>query len=116
MKITSLDRVEKVKMGMEGARDTYKQVPISRNDGAPSFSFRVFTIEPGGHTPFHAHPFEHVNYVIDGQGYLVTEGGEEKPVKKGDFALVLPNEMHQYKNGTADRPLLIICAVPKDYE
>jgi hypothetical protein len=37
MKITSLDRIEKVKMPMEGAKDAYKQVPISREDGAPSF-------------------------------------------------------------------------------
>lgn len=116
MKITSLNLIEKTRMTMEGAKDTYKQVPISRDDGAPLFSFRVFTIEPGGHTPFHMHPFEHVNYVIEGRGMLVSEGGKESPVSKGDFALVLPNEPHQYKNIAQDRPLVIICAVPKDYE
>lgn len=116
MKITSLDRIEKVKMTMEGAKDAYKQVPISRDDGAPSFSFRVFTIEPGGHTPFHTHPFEHVNYVMEGRGVLVSAGGEEKPVAKGNFALVLPNEPHQYRNTAQDGPLVIICAVPKEYE
>jgi quercetin dioxygenase-like cupin family protein len=116
MKITNLEQTIKVKVDMEGAKDAYKQVPISKEDGTPAFSFRVFTIEPGGHTPYHKHPFEHVNYIIDGQGALVVESGEEKPIKKGDFALVLPNEVHQYKNTTPNEPLVIICAVPKEYE
>jgi len=68
MKISSLDKVEKIKADMEGAKDVYKQLPISRQDGSPNFSFRVFTVEPKGHTPFHQHPFEHLNYVIKGRG------------------------------------------------
>ena len=77
MKITDLSRLEKSRMTMEGAKDTWKQIPISRADGTPCFSFRVFTIEPGGHTPFHAHPFEHINYVIEGKGAVVNKAGEE---------------------------------------
>ena len=116
MKITQLDEVDKTKVAMEGAKDVWKQVPISKNDGSPVFSFRVFTIAPGGHTPFHRHPFEHVNYVIMGQGVLVTERGTEHEVKKGDFALVLPDEKHQYRNKSDGEPLVMICAVPIAYE
>jgi quercetin dioxygenase-like cupin family protein len=116
MKISRLDQVEKTKMTLEGARNVQKQVPISAKDGAPLFSFRVFTIAPGGNTPFHAHPFEHANYIIEGQGVVVSEGGAELPVGKGDFALVLPNEKHQYKNTNDHQNLVIICAVPKEYE
>jgi quercetin dioxygenase-like cupin family protein len=116
MKITNLRETEKVKMNMEGAKDAFKQVPISQKDGTPLVSVRVFTIEPGGHTPFHKHPFEHVNYIIDGTGVLVSEGGNERLVVSGDFALVLPNELHQYRNAAPDRPLVMICAVPKEYE
>jgi quercetin dioxygenase-like cupin family protein len=115
MKIASLDKTGKIAVTMEGAKDVWKQVPISKDDGSPAFSFRVFTIEKNGHTPFHAHPFEHLNYVIDGRGVLVTEGGKEHAIGKGDFALVLPNEKHQYRN-TSSEPLFLICAVPKDYE
>ena len=71
MKITDLSKVNRVKMTMEGAKDTWKQVPISKADGSPTFSFRVFTIEPGGHTPYHSHAFEHANYVIRGKGAVV---------------------------------------------
>jgi len=62
--------------------------------------------------PFHTHFLEHLNDVIEGQGVLVTEGGIEREIEKGHFALVLPNEKHQYKN-TGARPLILICAVPK---
>jgi quercetin dioxygenase-like cupin family protein len=116
MKIRSLDKVEKTKVNMEGAENVYKQLPISKDDGSPVFSFRVFTIEPGGHTPFHRHPFEHLNYIIEGSGAIVNESGQEQEVKKGDFALVLPDEKHQYKNKSISEPMIMICAVPKEYE
>jgi quercetin dioxygenase-like cupin family protein len=116
MKISSLDKVDKAKMMMEGAKDVWKQIPISKSDGTPALSFRVFTIMPGGHTPYHTHPFEHLNYVIEGEGVVVMENGEELPVKKGDFALVLPGEKHQYKNMSPENSMIIICAVPKEYE
>jgi len=116
MKISRLDNIEKKKVDMEGAKDVYKQVPISKDDDSPSFCFRVFTIEPGGHTPFHKHPFEHLNYIIDGHGAVVEEKGEEREIKKGDFALILPDEKHQYKNKSTSEPMVFICAVPKEYE
>jgi len=115
MHVTGLSKVAKTIPEMEGAKGIHKQVPLSREHGAPAFSFRVFTIEPGGHTPFHRHPYEHMNYVIDGQGILVAEDGEHG-VREGDFALVLPGEKHQYKNSSQNRDLVMICAVPREYE
>jgi quercetin dioxygenase-like cupin family protein len=115
MKIVSLDKVEKKKVNMEGAAGAWKQIPLGSKDGAPVYSFRVFTVEPGGHTPFHSHPYEHMNYIIDGEGALVNEKKEEFPVKKGDFALVDPGKKHQYRN-KGNRPFIIICGVPKEFE
>ncbi|MBW1767844.1 MAG: cupin domain-containing protein [Deltaproteobacteria bacterium] len=116
MKTTTLEKLEKIKVTMEGAKDVWKQVPISKDDGSPIFSFRVFTIEPKGHTPYHTHPFEHLNYVISGTGVLVNENGQGQEIKTGDFALILPDEKHQYRNKSAGEPLVVICAVPRDYE
>lgn len=116
MKITNLEKTEKTPMDMPGAKDTYKQIPISAKDGTPAYSFRVFTIMPNGHTPYHTHEFEHINYVIDGVGAVVKEDGTEEPVSKGDFVLIFPGEKHQYKNKSLDKPFVIICAVPKEYE
>ena len=115
MKITSLEKEKKEKAKLEGARNVYKQVPISKNDGAPRFSFRVFTIEPDGYTPFHSHPFEYENYIIEGSGVIVTEDRESE-IKTGDFLFVAPGESHHYKNKSTTKPLVMICAVQKDYE
>ncbi|MFC1924169.1 cupin domain-containing protein [Chloroflexota bacterium] len=115
MHISNLGRAEKKKLNMEGARGVQKQVPISKEDGTPNFSLRVFTIEPGGHTPHHTHPFEHLNYVIEGNGTVLGQDGEHE-IKKGDFALILPDETHQYRNTSTTEFLVVICAVPKEYE
>ena len=115
MHITRLNQVEKTVARMEGAKGVYKQMPLSRKDGVPTFSFRVFTIEPGGHTPFHQHEFEHMNYVISGEGVLVArDRGSE--LKEGDFALILPGEQHRFRNRSHSQNLVIICAVPKEFE
>jgi quercetin dioxygenase-like cupin family protein len=116
MKTVNLVNITKTVVALEGAEKVFKQVPISRADGTPSFSFRVFTLEPGGHTPFHSHDFEHLNYIIEGRGVLVNADGEKNPVKSGEFALVLPGEKHQYRNTSEDHPFVMICAVPKEYE
>ncbi len=116
MKIVSLTEVEKIDVDMKGACGAMKQVPISGADGSPSYAFRVFTLEPCGRTPFHSHAFEHLNYIIDGQGVVVNQAEEETAVSKGDFVLVLPGEKHQYRNASEDKDLVFICAVPTAYE
>lgn len=115
MHVTRLAQIERTVPRMEGAKGVYKQVPLSGRDGAPVFSFRVFTIQPEGHTPFHRHGYEHMNYVISGEGVLVADDREHE-LREGDFALVLPGEKHQYKNRSSDRDMVMICAVPKEHE
>ena len=116
MKIIAIDQVEKKRVQMEGAAGAWKQLPLGNKDGVPVFSYRVFTIEPGGNTPFHSHPHEHMNFVIEGQCVLINEAGEEHSLKEGDFALVDPNERHQYKNKSSDKVFRMICGVPKEFE
>jgi quercetin dioxygenase-like cupin family protein len=116
MKITSLNELPSVAMQMEGAVGVTRQVPIGKADGVPNFSFRVFTVEPGGNTPYHAHDSEHVNYVIAGEGVLVDGDGRQHPVKTGDFGFVAPHEKHQYRNTSETQELKFICAVPAEYE
>lgn len=101
---------------MHGACGAYKQVPLSKDDGTPVYSYRVFTITGGGNTPYHQHDYEHMNYVIEGEGFLVNEDGEKQPIGKGDFALVLPNEKHQYQNASEENNFVMICGVPKEFE
>ena len=116
MKTISLADVEKKKVQMEGAEKAWKQMPLSSADGAPVYSYRVFTVDPGGFTPYHQHPYEHMNYVISGKGELVDVDGNTRPIKAGDFALVEPDEKHQYRNTSPDQPFVMICGVPKEFE
>lgn len=114
MKITRLENCEKAPVGMAGAMGAFRQVPIGRADGSPNISFRVFTVKPGGHTPHHTHESEHLNYIISGEGE-VLEGEIPREIRQGDFILVPPNVLHQYRN-TGDEPLVFICAVMGKYE
>ena len=114
MKITRLKDCDTLSVDMEGARGTVKQVPIGKSDGAPNFSIRVFTLEPGGHTPHHSHESEHLNYILEGSGEVV-EGDAPRAIAPGDFILVKPHERHQYRN-TGSAPLVLMCMVPRDYE
>jgi quercetin dioxygenase-like cupin family protein len=56
-----------------------------------------------------------MNYIIEGEGTLVNEAGEETQLKAGDFALVKPSEKHQYRN-KGDQLFKMICGVPKEFE
>ena len=116
MKIVRLSDLPVLPMAMAGAEGVGKQLPLGSADGAPHFSFRVFTIAPGGHTPYHVHPSEHLNYVISGQGALVDPEGRMQPLAAGDFAFVPPEEKHQYRNASDSEPFVMICAVPRQYE
>ena len=114
MKITRLKECESNTVTMEGASGASRQVPIGKADGAPNFSARVFTLEPGGHTPHHVHKSEHLNYIISGVG-VALEGETPRDIKEGDFILVKPDQLHQYRN-TGNEPLVFMCVVPSQYE
>ena len=116
MKTIRLEDVPKTPVAMDGVANTVKQLPLGSADGSPTHAVRVFTLGPGGHTPFHAHAWEHLNYVISGEGELLDADGNARPLRTGDFALVLPDERHQYRNASDSEDFVMICAVPKAYE
>ena len=114
MKITRLQDCPSIPVNMEGATGASRQLPIGKADGAPNFSIRVFTLEPGGHTPHHIHESEHLNYILEGSG-IAMEGDTPREISQGDFVLVTPHEKHQYRN-TGDTPLVFMCMVPTAFE
>ncbi len=115
MIIRKLESVPVTPVDMEGVKGITKQLVLGSADGVPNFSFRVFTIEPGGHSPHHTHDLEHLNYVISGRGALVDAEGNLNPIEAGEFAFVAPGDVHQFRN-TGDEPFVFICAVPSEYE
>jgi quercetin dioxygenase-like cupin family protein len=83
---------------------------IAEKDGAPNFAMRVFEVEPGGHSPYHKHPWEHEVFILDGSGTLVHEG-KEYPLAKGDVMFIPGGEQHQLRSAT-DGKLEFICLIP----
>jgi len=82
---------------------------ITAKDGAPTFSLRIFRLEPGGYTPFHSHIWEHEVFVFDGSGLVI---GEEHtlPIKKGYSVFVPPGEKHRFKAG--EQGMSFVCCIP----
>jgi len=114
MKITHRDLVKKQTGIIPGAQSVDKQILLGRADGVPTFSMRLFSLKPGGYSPRHQHPFEHLIYVLEGRGLAV--GGEgETPLVPGNVMLVEPGEEHQLKND-GDTDFCFLCLVPRDYE
>ncbi len=92
------------------AKGVKMRVLLSEKDAAPNFIMRIFEIEPGGHTLYHTHPWEHEVYVLEGRGN-VRQKGKDHPIEKDSFVLVAPDEEHQFVNA-GDKPLKFICVIP----
>jgi quercetin dioxygenase-like cupin family protein len=105
--------VEARPVDMEDAEGVQKRVIHGPAHGTPHVAMRVFTLAPGGHTPYHEHPFEHQNVVLEGTGVIRTPEGDH-PVRAGSTALILPGEVHSFRN-TGDGPFSFVCLVPNDY-
>ena len=110
MIIKRYDEVEKNAVSVEGAQKVSIRWLIGKDSNAPNFYLRQFEIEPGGHTPFHSHPWEHEVYVLEGNARLNTSG-KAVPLEKGSFALVMPGEEHQFEN-TGHTTFKFLCAIP----
>jgi len=80
------------------------------HDGAPVYNMRMIEIQPGGHSPDHRHPYEHENYVLEGQGEVFIDG-TVTPIAPGTVILVPPGVRHQYRN-TGTELLRFLCSVP----
>ena len=109
MKVKNVNDVPGIDMAQKLPGVTM-QVLIGPEDGAENFVMRRFTIEPGCNTPYHSHDWEHETLILEGEGALVTEDGEQ-PLKSGDVVLVPSGEVHQFRN-TASATFRILCLVP----
>jgi quercetin dioxygenase-like cupin family protein len=117
MLIRSVQDVPAAPVTMPGASGAAMRLLVGRADGAPTFAMRLFEIAPGGHTPRHAHNYEHEIYVVAGKGQVLggRAGSTIRPITAGDIIFMPPNEEHQLRN-TGDAPLQFICLVPVAFD
>ena len=110
MKVSHYEKVDQAPVTMEGSHGCQVRWLVDEANGAPNFAMRQFEVAPGGYTPRHSHPYEHEVFVLEGEG-VVLEGDTEHSLAAGDFVLVTPDEVHQFRN-TGDVPLKFLCLVP----
>ncbi|MDI6817182.1 MAG: cupin domain-containing protein [Actinomycetota bacterium] len=103
-------KVNQVGVEEAGAKGVVLRWVISEREGAENFALRVFTLEPGGFTPLHDHPWEHEVFILRGSGSVV-EDGKDVPFEQGDVIFVPAGETHQFKNAD-DAELEFICLIP----
>jgi len=94
---------------MEGAEGVRMAIMVGRADGAPTFSLRQFRVDAGGHTPRHAHDYEHTVVVVGGEGTVFLDG-EERALRLGDVVYVPAGSDHQFRAGGAG--LRFLCTSP----
>ncbi len=110
MKLANSRDVTKTPVEMEGAKGVQIQWLIGKDDAPPSFAMRLFEVQPGGHTPLHAHPHEHEVFVLEGTG-IVMDDGQERPIGPEDAILVPGGCKHNFQN-TGDSVLRFLCLIP----
>ena len=110
MKKINWMKMEPQRSQMPGAEGVSMRVPISVYDEPPNYVMRIFTIQPGGHTPYHSHEHEHEILVLSGRGYVKTKEGEHS-LEEGDCILIYPNEEHGFF-AAQDCELVFACIVP----
>jgi quercetin dioxygenase-like cupin family protein len=111
MAIVSKREISLQDIRADGVVGTSKANVLGPTQGWQGNVLRLFRINAGGNTPHHQHDWEHINYVTRGKG-LLTINGETQEIAQGDFALVPPNTMHQFRN-PFDSDFEFICIVPE---
>jgi quercetin dioxygenase-like cupin family protein len=80
------------------------------HDGAPFYALRIIEVQPGGHTPDHTHPFEHENFVVEGQGRVLI-GESWHDVVPGSVVFVPAGVRHTYVNA-GESTFRFLCGIP----
>jgi quercetin dioxygenase-like cupin family protein len=111
MRIKEDSEIPEVLLEEEGIRDVYRKILIGPEDGSSRIVMRYFKVLPGGHTPYHRHPFEHLVKIEKGRGLIVNVSGEEIPVSVGQSILIEENEKHQFKN-PHEESFEFLCIIP----
>ncbi|MAH66638.1 MAG: cupin [Phycisphaerae bacterium] len=108
---TRIDPSETTDVELDGVKDVAMRVLLGAADDMPNFSMRHFVVQPGGHTPKHAHDYEHQVIVLAGDGEA-DHGNETVRFHPGDVMYVEADQIHQFRN-TGSEPVEFICLVPR---
>jgi quercetin dioxygenase-like cupin family protein len=110
--VNNINDLDGKKIENTAAKNAIMKVLVGPKEGWDDYVMRVVELDKDGYSPKHSHPWPHINYVIEGDGYILMDGEKHK-VSKGSYAFV-PNLIeHQYVN-TGENIFKFICIVPKE--
>ncbi len=98
----------------DGVQGVTMKLLVGRDDDAPTFAMRHFSVEPDGFTPKHQHPWEHEVLILSGDGEVECDGAVLS-ITGGDGLFIPSNDLHQFRN-TGNVPLEFLCIVPVESE
>jgi quercetin dioxygenase-like cupin family protein len=104
------DQITEVRLEDKKVKNVLKRILIGPEDGSHNIIMRLFTVLPGGNTPFHSHDLEHVVKIEEGKGYVVNEEGERIAVESGQSLFIAGGEKHQFRNPN-NEPFKFICVI-----
>jgi len=87
------------------------RVVIGEEEGAPNFIMRHFSVEPGGQSPYHSHPWEHEVFVLKGEGEVI-QGDKAFRISPGNVIYISPGEEHQFVN-KGNELMEFLCLIPR---
>lgn len=111
VKIVKVNDVAEEELKKGSAKGTKVRYLIDQRHGANNFFLRIYSVEPGGQTPYDKHPYEHEVFVLKGKATLLTinDGIPEMiEVNEGDAIYIASNEVHQFIN-TSDEVFTMLC-------
>lgn len=114
MFVGNLKDIIGVEMQGKDVSGATKKLCISEKEGWKGWALRVIELAPNGYTPEHSHGWQHINYILSGEGVLMMEHEEHK-VTADSIAYVPEWTLHQFKN-TGNTTLKFICIVPEEGE
>jgi quercetin dioxygenase-like cupin family protein len=106
----SINSMEGTPVNGDGVQGVTMKLLVGRDDDAPTFAMRHFSVETEGFTPKHQHPWEHEVLVLSGEGEVECDG-KVAVISGGDSLFIPSNDLHQFRN-TGTSPLEFLCIVP----
>ncbi len=107
VKVVKIEDIEPVPV--EQGEKTYIRVLFSVSE-APTYSMRIFEMEPGGHIYAHKHPWEHEILVLEGRVRIRVED-KVFDLEPGTAIFIPPNRVHEYWNVGSSRARFV-CVIP----
>ena len=76
MYIKKRSEIDKIKLEADTIKNVEKQVLIGGKQGWDSHVMRMFTLGQEGYSPKHSHPWDHMVYIVKGEGVIFIDGVE----------------------------------------